>query len=48
MSVYKDEKTGTWRAVYRYTDWERRKEANPEERVQNQTRGAVMGARTAY
>ena len=21
MSVYKDEKTGTWRAVYRYTDW---------------------------
>ena len=21
MSVYKDEKTGTWRAVYRHTDW---------------------------
>ena len=21
MAVYKEEKTGTWRAVYRYTDW---------------------------
>ena len=23
MAVYKEEKTGTWRAVYRYTDWNR-------------------------
>lgn len=21
MSVYKEEKTGTWRVLYRYTDW---------------------------
>lgn len=21
MPVYKEEKTNTWRAVYRYTDW---------------------------
>ena len=21
MAVYKEEKTNTWRAVYRYTDW---------------------------
>ncbi len=21
MAVYKEEKTGIWRAVYRYTDW---------------------------
>ena len=22
MSVYKDEETGTWRVIYRYTDWD--------------------------
>lgn len=22
MSVYKDEKTNTWKAYYRYTDWQ--------------------------
>ena len=21
MAVYKEEKTGTWRVIYRYTDW---------------------------
>ena len=21
MSVYKDEKSNTWRVIYRYTDW---------------------------
>ena len=21
MAVYKDEKTNTWRVIYRYTDW---------------------------
>lgn len=25
MAVYKDKKTGTWRAVYRYTDWQGKK-----------------------
>ena len=32
MSVYKDSKTNTWRAVYRYTDWK-------GERRQSQKRG---------
>ena len=32
MAVYKEEKTGTWRAVYRYTDWN-------GERKQTQKRG---------
>ena len=21
MAIYKEEKTGTWRVIYRYTDW---------------------------
>ena len=33
MAVYKEEKTNTWRAVYRYTDWN-------GERRQTQKRGA--------
>ena len=32
MAVYKEEKTETWRAVYRYTDWN-------GERKQTQKRG---------
>ena len=32
MAVYKEEKTGTWRTVYRYTDWN-------GERKQTQKRG---------
>ena len=32
MAVYKEEKTNTWRAVYRYTDW-------TGERKQTQKRG---------
>ena len=32
MAVYKEEKTGTWRVVYRYTDWN-------GERKQTQKRG---------
>ncbi|WP_341273106.1 Arm DNA-binding domain-containing protein [Intestinimonas timonensis] len=32
MAVYKEEKTNTWRAVYRYTDWN-------SERKQTQKRG---------
>ena len=32
MAVYKDEKTNTWRAIYRYTDW-------AGERKQTQKRG---------
>ena len=32
MSVYKEEKTNTWRVIYRYTDWN-------GERKQSQKRG---------
>ena len=32
MAVYKEEKTGTWRVIYRYTDWK-------GERRQSQKRG---------
>ena len=32
MAVYKEEKTGTWRVIYRYTDW-------TGERKQTQKRG---------
>lgn len=32
MPVYKDSKTNTWRAIYRYTDWK-------GERKQSQKRG---------
>ena len=32
MAVYKEDKTGAWRAVYRYTDWN-------GERKQTQKRG---------
>lgn len=32
MAVYKEEKTNTWRVIYRYTDWN-------GERKQSQKRG---------
>ena len=32
MAVYKEEKTNTWRVIYRYTDW-------TGERKQSQKRG---------
>ena len=38
MAVYKEEKTGTWRAVYRYTDWN-------GERKQTQKRGLRLSER---
>ena len=31
MAVYKEEKTGTWRAVYRYTDWNGERKQNSKE-----------------
>ena len=30
MAVYKEEKTGTWRAVYRYTDWNGERKQTPK------------------
>ena len=35
MAVYKEEKTGTWRVIYRYTDW-------TGERKQTQKRGSTL------
>ena len=42
MAVYKEEKTNTWRAVYRYTDWN-----GERKQIQDQTGGTSLGARTA-
>lgn len=43
MSVYKEEKTGTWRVLYRYTDWTGEKKQTQKRGVQDQTRGTGMG-----
>ena len=34
MAVYKEEKTNTWRVIYRYTDWngERKQRVQPRQR----------------
>ena len=54
MSVYKDEETGTWRVIYRYTDWDgtrkqsqkrgfpTKREAQIWEREQLSKRGGAM------
>lgn len=31
MAVYKEEKTGTWRVIYRYTDWTGEKKQTQKE-----------------
>lgn len=38
MAVYKEEKTNTWRVIYRYTDWN-------EERKQSQKRASRQSER---
>ena len=40
MAVYKEDKTNTWRVVFRYTDWN-------GERKQTQKGGSGMGAGAA-
>lgn len=36
MAVYKEEKTNTWRVIYRYTDWNgERKQSQNEDSKQN-------------
>lgn len=35
MAVYKEEKTNTWRAVYRYTDWNGERKQTPEAGLQD-------------
>ena len=44
MAVYKEEKTNTWRAVYRYTDWNGERKQTSEAGLQDQAGGAGMGA----
>ena len=36
MAVYKEEKTNTWRVIYRYTDWN-------GERKQSQKKNTITG-----
>ena len=36
MPVYKDDKTNTWRAVFRYTDWTGEKKQSVKKRVLSQ------------
>ena len=44
MAVYKEEeKTGTWRAVYRYTDWNGERKQT-QRGAQDQARGTGLGA----
>ena len=37
MAVYKEEKTNTWRVIYRYTDWNGERKAITKTRIQNKT-----------
>ena len=41
MSVYKEEKTNTWRVIYRYTDW-------TGQRKQSQKRGFKTSERRRH
>ena len=47
MAVYKEEKTNTWRAVYRYTDWNGERKQTQKAGLQDQAGGTGMGAGTA-
>ena len=46
MAVYKEEKTNTWQAVYRYTDWNGERN-RPRSGASRPSGGAGLGARTA-
>lgn len=47
MAVYKEEKTNTWLAIYRYTDWNGERKQTPEAGLQDQAGGSDLGVRTA-
>lgn len=33
MAVYKDNATGTWRVIYRFTNWKGERKQSPETRI---------------
>ena len=43
MAVYKEEKTNTWRAVYRYTDWNGKRKQT-QKRFQDKAGSTGLGA----
>ena len=46
MSIYKDNVTGKWRVVYRYTDVDRENETDFKTRISYEARSADVGTRT--
>ena len=43
MSIYKDNATGKWRVVYRYTDWTGRNAPDIKTRISYEARSADVG-----
>lgn len=46
MAVYKEEKTGTWRVIYRYTDWTGEKKQTQKRGFQTKREAQVWQARS--
>ena len=46
MSIYKDNVTGKWRVVYRYTDWTGKTKQTYKTRISYEARSADVGTRT--
>lgn len=44
MAVYKEEKTGTWRVIYRYTDWTGEKKQTQKRGFQTKREAQGLGA----
>lgn len=44
MAVYKDNATGTWRVIYRFTNWKGGAEADTETGICYETGSASLGA----
>mgnify|MGYP000650617494 CR=1 FL=1 len=43
MSIYKDNVTGKWRVVYRYTDWTGETHQSSKKRISYKTRSVDVG-----
>ena len=46
MSIHKDNATGKWRVVYRYTDWTGETHQSSKTRIYYEARSADVGTRT--
>ena len=44
MAVYKDNTTGTWRVIYRFTNWKGETEADPETGICYEAGSTGVGA----